>query len=84
MAFENATGSIFIYTKLAPQPSSETANDLTAQIVSGFTNGEEKHKIYRQCFPSSLFLGEQKPARDLKEQEQIFIPGWLVSRPSCP
>lgn len=30
MAFENATGSIFIYTKLAPQPSSEAANGLTA------------------------------------------------------
>lgn len=30
MAFENATGSIFISTKLAPQPSSEAANGLTA------------------------------------------------------
>lgn len=83
MAFENATDSIFIYTKLAPQPSSEAANGLTAQILSGSTNGEEKPKI---CSVSQtiLFLGEQKPIRELKEQEQTFILGLLVSRPSCP
>lgn len=60
MAFENATGSIFIYTKLASQPSSEAANSLTAQIVSGSTNGEEKPKICRQCFPDNFILRRAK------------------------
>lgn len=75
MAFENATSSIFIYSKLVPQPSSEAANGLTAQIVSGFTNGEEKSKIYRQCFPNNFIL--RRAARELKEQEQILVPDCL-------
>lgn len=60
MAFENATGSIFTSTKLAPQPSSEAANGLTPQIVSGFTNRDEKPKVYRQCFPNNFVLRKAK------------------------
>lgn len=64
MAFENATASIFICTKPAPQPSSEAANCLTSQIASGLTSGEEKPKIYRQGFPNNFSLSRAKANRE--------------------
>lgn len=60
MAFENATGSKFICTKLAPQPSSEAANCLPSQISSGLTSEEETPKIYRQWFPNNFSLSRAK------------------------
>lgn len=60
MGFENATGSIFICTKPAPQPSSEATNCLTSQIASGLSSGEEKPKIYRQWFPNRFIVTRAK------------------------
>lgn len=78
MAFENATGSIFIYTKLAPQPSSETANSLTAQVVSGSANGEEKPKICWQCFPNNFILRRAK-ANQGTQGTRADIHTWITS-----
>lgn len=70
MAFENATGSIFICTKPALQLSSESANCLTAPIASGLTSGEAKAKLYsRQWLPHSFSLSRA----EAKQETQGFL-----------